>query len=193
MRAFSTPRTILEKLSRRRADRLTLLVGVDGCGGSGKSALAAWIARSVEDPAIVHVDDFHVPAGGEAVGGHFDWRRLVQQVLEPLAEGRAARYQVHDWAKGEPGEWKDVPPGGCVVVEGVTAIRREIAGYYDLTVWVECPRDVRLERGLARDGEAARGQWEREWMPAEDRYVAAHRPDERAHLVLDGVRFLSTL
>jgi uridine kinase len=53
-------------------------------------------------------------------------------------------------------------------------------------VWVDAPRDVRLARGIARDGEEARSRWEDVWMPQEDRYVAQDDPIPSAHLVVDG-------
>ncbi|MEK8229278.1 hypothetical protein NKG05_30305 [Oerskovia sp. M15] len=35
--------------------------------------------------------------------------RLAEQVLEPLAGGRAGRYQRYDWTLGAFAEWHDVP------------------------------------------------------------------------------------
>ncbi len=55
------------------------------------------------------------------------------------------------------------------------------------TIWVECPRDQRLKRGLERDGEDARQMWEDNWMVHEDLYVGVQRPQERADLVVDGM------
>jgi hypothetical protein len=51
---------------------------------------------------------------------------------------------------------------------------------------VEAPYEVRLARGVARDGEAARVTWVDIWMPSEDRYVERDDPVACAHLVLDG-------
>jgi uridine kinase len=72
-----------------------------------------------------------------------------------------------------------------VFVEGVYALRTELAGAYDFTIWLECPREIRLARGIARSGEKIRPLWEHDWMVAEDLYIAAHRPGERANLVVD--------
>jgi uridine kinase len=83
-------------------------------------------------------------------------------------------------------QWHTVPVGGVVVIEGVYAIRRELAELYDFRVWVHCPRETRLARGLERDGEAARDRWVNNWMAAEDLYVEAHKPYEIADLVMDG-------
>lgn len=57
---------------------------------------------------------------------------------------------------------------------------------YDVRVWVEAPREVRLARGVARDGEGARATLTEVWMPSEDRYVERDDPIPSAHLVVDG-------
>ena len=54
-----------------------------------------------------------------------------------------------------------------------------------LRVWVEAPPQVRLARGLARDGEAERPHWER-WMRDEAEHFARERTAERADVRLDG-------
>jgi uridine kinase len=169
------------------------IVGIDGCGGAGKSRLATKVrvtlASRDRDISIVHMDDFYLPSalrngtlGLNAVGSAFDWQRLRDQVLVPLTAGQPARYQRYDWPTDALAEWQNVP-NGIVIVEGVYSTRLELEPYYDLTVWVECPRPVRLARGIERDGEAARRKWEDEWMPAEDRYVKEQSPHTRADMV----------
>ena len=176
----------------------TLLVGIDGPGGSGKSTVArALEALAPHEVTVVEMDDFYLPsserhrASGEgALGAAYDWRRLLAQVLEPLRGGGRGRYQRYDWDTDELAEWHDVPVGGIVVVEGVYSTRSELAGYYDFRIWVTAQPEVRLARGLERDGEDARSLWVDEWMPEEDRYAALDRPRERAHLVVDGASAL---
>ena len=41
-------------------------------------------------------------------------------------------------------------------------------------------------RGIRRGGENTRERWLTEWMPEEDRYIAAERPAERVDLRFDG-------
>ena len=84
------------------------------------------------------------------------------------------------------GGTRSVEPRGVVVVEGVCALHRIFRDAYDVRVWVEAPYDVRLERGLARDGEAARRTWVEHWMPMEDRYVERDDPVSCADIVVDG-------
>lgn len=73
-----------------------------------------------------------------------------------------------------------------MIVEGVSSMRMELRAYWDLAIWVTCTRERRLERGIARDGETKRSQWEDVWMPEEDKYVSEQRPDQRADFVVSG-------
>lgn len=159
----------------------TLLVAIDGEGGAGKSTLAALLAAELGTAAVVCLDDFARPT----VPG-WDMPRMISQVLDPLRAGRSGRYQRWDWETDLGAEWHDVPAGGVVIVEGVSATRAELAGRWDLTVWVSTPRDIRLARGLTRDGEAMREQWLTVWMPEEDAYVAEQHPAERADVIVIG-------
>ena len=87
-----------------------------------------------------------------------------------------------------PGGLRTILPDGLVVVEGVCALHRMFRDAYDVRVWVEAPYDVRLARGVERDGEASRTTWVERWMPSEDRYVARDDPIPSAHVVVDGSR-----
>ena len=169
------------------------LVLVDGLGGAGKTVLAETLAAELGAP-VVQGDDFYRPSAqrrreaAEGIGASFDWRRLERQVLAPLSRGEGARYQRYDWDEDRLGDWISLRGQGTVVVEGVYLLRVELRRYASVSIWVDTPRDVRLARGIGRDGKAARSRWTEEWMPAEDAYVAAMRPDTAAVLVVDGQR-----
>jgi uridine kinase len=189
--------SVLDELKRRvdalDVGRRTLLIGIDGQGGSGKSTLARELAGLLRDPTVVEFDDFYRPARerrhgkrDDEIGGDFDWRRLREQVLEPLTAGETARYQRYDWGDDQLAEWHAISPGGVVLVEGNSATRPELRSYYDLTIWVDAPEEVRLRRGVDRDGEHARARWVNEWMPEEDRSIAAWQPAAQADIVVDG-------
>jgi uridine kinase len=162
----------------RPAGVLTRIVAVDGPGGAGKSSLADWLARQL-DAQVVHTDDF---ASWE---NPVDWwSDLIEHALEPLAAGKPARYEPTSWG-GEEREQLVIEPGGVVILEGVSASREAFRPYLAYSIWIETPRELRLQRGLERDGVHAQPQWE-EWMDAEDRYIETERPAERADIVLRG-------
>jgi len=158
----------------------TRLVAVDGPGGAGKSTLAARIAEAC-GALVVHTDDF----------ASWDdqlewWPRLEAQVLKPLSNDRCGRYQRYDWDRREFAEWHEVAAGGVVILEGVSSARAEVRSRLSLAIWVETPRDVRLTRGLDRDGPAARKLWDK-WMAAEDAHFAANHTRDHADLIVSGV------
>jgi uridine kinase len=168
-------RPVLERIAALAGSRDLVLVGIGGHGAAGKTSFA----RSIPDAEIVSTDEFWD-------GNEFDLSRLRREVFDRLAAGQAARFASFDWVAQEPRGKRTVRPAGTVVVEGVCALHRLFRDDYDLRVWVEAPRDVRLARGVARDGEEARATWEEIWMPMEDRYVARDNPVAAADLIVDG-------
>lgn len=167
-------------LADRRAGR-TVWVGIDGCGAAGKTSLAAAVAAAVPSAVVVHVDDFSGPRIRE-----WDWTRFDAEVVQPLLAGRPARYQRWDWDIDAGAEWHDIEPGHVVVVEGVSATRREVRVPWDLTIWVDAPRQVRLARARERDGAAMLARWLEDWMPSEEAYVAREHPQDRVDLIVAG-------
>jgi uridine kinase len=156
----------------------TRVIAIDGPGGAGKTTLAAWLAEAL-GAAVIHTDDF---ASSENPVEW--WPELIERALKPLAAGKPARYRPTPWA-GDERELIEIVPGGTVLLEGVTASRRAFRPYLAYSIWVETDRDVRLQRGLDRDGEGSRSQWER-WIAAEDQYLESERPADHVELVLRG-------
>jgi uridine kinase len=157
------------------------LVGVDGCGGAGKTTFAARLARFLDDAPVVHTDDF----------ASYDeptqwWPRFLSDVVEPLLRDSPASYHPYDWVARRPSDGViTIPPAPVVVIEGVGATRAAWRDRLVLRIWVDCPRDLRLRRGIARDGEEQRDFW-LTWIKAEDAYVAAEHPADHADVVVDG-------
>jgi uridine kinase len=107
-------------------------------------------------------------------------------VLDVLLAGRDAAYDAWDWASASAAGRRAVHPTGIVIIDGVCALHEMFRADLDVRIWVDTPADVRLERGVARDGEASRARWVDVWMPNEARYVANDRPVESAHVIVDG-------
>ncbi|WP_277212867.1 uridine kinase family protein [Isoptericola croceus] len=161
--------------------RRTRLVCVDGPAGSGKTTLATQVAVELACQ-VVHMDDLYE---GWVAGPDGGAQRLREWVLEPLVAGRPGEYRRYDWAAAGWAEQHRVPPAPFLVVEGCGAAARQVDPWAALRIWVEAEDDVRLRRGLARDGAAARAHWLR-WMTDEAAHYAAEQTRERADVVVDG-------
>jgi uridine kinase len=172
------------RASRAPAGIKTRIVAIDGPGGAGKSSLAEGLARELDAP-IIHTDDF------ASWDNPVDWwPALIAHALRPLAAGKPARFRTSNWG-GEEREPLEIAPRDFVILEGVTASRVAFRPYLAYAIWIETPRELRLRRGLERDGAEARSRWEK-WLEGEDRYVSRERPAEYADCVLRGDRGLRT-
>jgi uridine kinase len=164
----------------------TRIVAIDGPGGAGKSTFAEHLSMALGGAEIVHTDDF---ASWENPIGW--WPQLIEKVLEPVSRNEVVRFQRSQWQAGNDPGWVEFRPHEFLILEGVTAAREAFAPYITYAIWVEAHEEVRLRRGLERDGQAARKQWEL-WMADEARYQSRERPDERADLVIRGDRDIWT-
>ena len=172
---------ILRSIAAARRDRSMVLVGIGGHGASGKSTLAARIASTLDDVEVVATDSFWDGSG-------FDLHRLRTDVVDPLIAGRSAGFDEWDWHARLARPGRSLHPEGVVIVEGVCALHQMFRDDLAVRIWIEAPAEVRLARGVARDGEDARTTWVQVWMPNEDAYVERDDPVGCAHLVVDGTR-----
>ena len=117
----------------------------------------------------------------------------MREVIAPIREGRPLRpVELYD---KENDSYKtvssDIPAGSIVIVEGVFLFRKELEGAFDVTVYIDVPKEERLERVLKRDGyigdsEAILKKYTDRYFPAEEHYYSECSPEERADIVLTG-------
>ena len=190
----TTPEDVCAAISRlaSTASKRPLLVCIDGFRGSGKSTLTGSIREVAEVSGVVEGDDFYGPEDDDWAGfspreGYerfFDHERLAREVLRPLSKGAHTRYQGYDWQNNMLGAWLELRAEGVIVVEGVYMLRPPLRKYWDLSIFVDTPWPVRLERQVSR-GENSEDDI-RLWTDAEKYYERTADPASRADLVLTG-------
>jgi uridine kinase len=160
-----------------------VVVALDGPSGAGKTTLARGIELALEPTgpvAVVHMDHLYPGWDGlsQAPG------LLTRQVLEPLARSERASYRLWSWVRDEWSGTREVPPCRFLVVEGCGSSVGPAGPYAAVAVFVDADVALRMRRGIERDGEAYRPQWQR-WADQETALFSADATRERADLVLD--------
>jgi hypothetical protein len=162
------------------------LVAVDGGTGAGKTVFAARLAEALRKTGAT-VEEIHTD---DLLDGWDDmvtfWPRLEHDVLAKLRAGQPGSYRRYDWHAGRFGDDEvAVPVPDVLVLEGVTSARSAIRAELTLGVFVTAPRDLRLARSLARDGEELRPHLLR-WLAAEEAHFAADRTVDGVDVLVDG-------
>jgi uridine kinase len=173
----------------------TKLIGIAGGSGSGKTSLAADLARRLGEKVVrLSVDDYYLdrshlsPRRRELLNfDHpraIDWE-LFRAHLEKLRCGKGIDAPVYDFGEhGRAEECRRIESGEFLLVDGLWTFRsRAIAGLFDLRLFVRCSAKERLSRRLERDV-ADRGrsrasiekQFREHVAPMHERFVA---PQER--------------
>jgi uridine kinase len=158
----------------------TRLVLIDGPAGSGKTTLADRLAEVLR-AQVVHGDDIYEGWSGL----HTMWPVLGGQILEPLARGTDASFRRWDWVRDERAESIHIPKAEFLVIEGVGVAQRAARRFASLVVFVEAPAEVRLKRGVERDGNAMRADWVA-WQRSEQELFAREGTRGAADVVVDG-------
>ncbi len=159
------------------------VVAVDGRSSSGKTTIAAHLARVITGAWTVHTDDI---AWWHSFFGWTDL--LVSGVLEPLRGGRTVAYRPPAWdARNRPGAIEVPGDATVLILEGVGAGRRELAHLVDAVVWVQSDLRAIKRRNQARvaAGEITPSVFA-QWMEQEWVFIADQRPWERALTVATG-------
>ncbi|MDQ1738361.1 MAG: uridine kinase [Pseudonocardiales bacterium] len=179
-------------------------IGIDGVDGAGKTCLADELAhalRTAGRPVVrVRVDDFHqvrairYRRGRGSPSGFwldsFDYPRLWAEVLEPLGPGGSRRYRPagHDLETDQllHPPLRTAPAGAVLVLDGVFLHRPELAGAWELSIFLDAGFDETARRMAGRDGSAPDPEHPSlaRYVLAQRRYLAG-RPWQRADVVID--------
>lgn len=173
------------------------LLCIDGPAGSGKTTLAAAVARIwTGSVTVLHMDDLY--EGWSGLNPTL-WPRVKKQVAEPFAAGKSSRWQRFDWERDEFTDWQTLAPVDLLILEGVGSGSGALAEHRTGLVWVQAPTDVRVKRGLDRDQALYSREgmaWDEtehhaRWfgfMVDEERYFVSEGLPGRADLEISGTR-----
>lgn len=183
---------VLEEIRQRieglLMSRERILIAIDGSCASGKTTLAAAMAREF-DCNLFHMDDFFLRPEQrtlqrlEETGGNVDYERFLEEVLLPLQTGNPFFYCPYDCSSGSLREPAAVIPKRINVIEGSYSHHPFFGDPYDLKIFLKVSPDVREKRILQRPKFLHRRFFE-EWIPMERRYFEDFSIEEKADLLL---------
>lgn len=173
----------LDMLLPERPAGQPVVVAIDGRSSSGKTTLAQRMASVTQRAAVVHTDD--------VAWWHSRFDRvelLLDGIIEPFQAGRQVIFRPPAWKeRGRDGAINISLETSVLIVEGVGSSRRESAGWFDASVWLQADEKVIAERNAARiaSGETT-SAGVAGWMSEEIAFLAADRPWQRATKIVAG-------
>ena len=180
-------------LYRQLAEKGRIVVAVDGRCGSDKSGFGRLLERLFACN-VVHMDDFYLPIAArpenwtEIPGGNMDLSRFREEVLLPARRGETIFYRPFDCRSQTLLDAKLLPSRPLTVVEGSYSHHPELAGGYDLKLFLTCSREEQARRLQAREGTYYQ-TFETCWIPAEERYLRSFDIENADVLRLDTTAF----
>jgi uridine kinase len=166
----------------------TLLMGIVGGSGSGKTAIALELLRRMHaeglDALLLDMDAYYAPL--EVVQARFrngpiNWDHphaldleLMASHVRALAQGQPICKPVYDFKVSDRVGWEEpIHPGQVVVLEGLLLFALpELRELLDVKIFVDTDADIRILRRIQRDT-AERG---RSLTSVMDQYLKSVRP-----------------
>ncbi|CDM69932.1 uridine kinase family protein [Clostridium bornimense] len=197
---------LINKLKNEDIYNKVYIIGIDGLGGAGKTTLVNSLKLQLQNENyssyVLHIDDFihrkriRYDSSREEWYCYYNlqWRYdyLVKEILSPIKNGEIVDKQIEIYNR-ENDEYftqrVNLVHGSVLILEGIFLQRKELKDYFDFVIYLDVPREVRLNRVLDRDNyiggsEDIKCKYEKRYFPAEEKYMLEYFPIENADFVL---------
>lgn len=184
---------VITKLTLALADQIpTPVILIDGRAGSGKSSFAQGLRNALfkeadATPSVIHMDDLYPGWQGLQEGSGY----LVQNILQPLSQGRTVAWQKWDWGRAQRGDleepgngWREFNGGNILIVEGCGSLSRQSRELANLSIWIEADRETRRIRWQTRDAGKFDEFWGL-WQAQEDEFYEIEQSPHLADWVIE--------
>lgn len=197
---------IIDAIKKLVEPNKTVIIGIDGLGGSGKSTISEVIKNTLINDDIntvlLHIDDFIHPRNVRYNENYEEWEcykylqwrydYLIKEIIKPVKKGRAFSGKIEIYDKENDTyimQDLEIPLGTVVIIEGIFLQRKELAGIFDYMVYIDVSEKERLERVIKRDSYIGdegqiRKKYENRYFPAERKYTDSYSPRDNADIVI---------
>jgi len=174
---------VLAELDRRLAMG-SVVFAIEGGSASGKTTLSR-LLEQLYDCTVFHMDDFFLrpeqrtPERYKEPGGNIDRERFLEEVLLPMAQNQEVIYRRFDCSTFSLLPPEIIVPQKLTVIEGAYCMHPELAGYYDLSLFLETSPELQKKRIHKRNSPEMAERFFTQWIPLEHRYFDAFQIKER--------------
>lgn len=171
------------------ADRPVVLA-LDGRCGSGKTTLAAALARQFPASNTLHMDDFYLPLSQrlpeweQTPCANMDLERLLHQTLQPAFAGQPVPYNAYSCRQGCFLPQQTLPSQPLVLLEGSYSHHPMLRSFETLRVFVTCSPEEQARRLQKREG-SRYAAFSSRWIPLEEAYFAQYQLPSISDFVVD--------
>lgn len=175
----------------RMTDRAVQVIAIAGGSGSGKTTFARRLvtALGAERVAILSQDSYYRDQSarfdGDGGAVNFDHPEALDFALlgihlEALKRGETVQVPIYDFPTHKrKAQTHPLDPRPVVLVDGTLVLSQtHLVGYFDHSVFLDVPENVRFARRLKRDvhergrgPEGVKRQFERQVAPMHDQFV----------------------
>jgi len=181
--------TVCHSIDELLTEKSAPVIAIDGNCASGKSTLAAELAR-LYDGQVISMDDFFLPLDKRTAerlaepGGNVDRERFTAEVLAPLLSGQDFAYQPYDCHSQSLKTAVNAFADKLTIIEGAYSCQPYFGSVYDLRICLTIDPELQLKR-LAERNPAALPAFIECWIPLENAYLQACDIAANCDLVFD--------
>ncbi|QOV12797.1 kinase [Viridibacillus arvi] len=196
---------ILLQFATRTFKERPLIVAIDGLSGAGKTTLVKKLEQELNNNnssvVIIHIDDHIEKKHKRYETGHEEWYEYyylqwdIKMLTTSLFEGLKSNkknitLQYYDKSTDTiSAKQISVAVDSIILIEGIFLQRKEWREFYDYTIFLDCPRELRYERVLNRDSyigdkQAILLKYKRRYWLGEEHYLYTDNPIKNADIVI---------
>lgn len=184
---------------RPHKDR-SLIVAIDGLSGAGKTTLVKKLERELNNKCeviIIHIDDHIVERNKRYHTGHEEWYeyyylqwdiKMMTNNLFEILHGNSNNVTLpfyDNFTDTTSTKQITVTPDSIVLIEGIFLQREEWRNFYDIIIFLDCPRETRYKRVLDSDSyigdyQARLNKYKKRYWPGEEHYFTKENPIKNA-------------